>query len=709
MHLLKVLLPLFLAAAFSSSVQAQRWRFVACGDGRGASSSAPVNTQIMGEIVKAITNEHPAFVLFTGDLVYSGSASAFQVWTNTMAPVYRAGIKVYPIMGNHDANAAAAYTNIFGRTLPANGPSGELFRTYSFTYSNALVLALDEEVVEGKVNQSWINQVLATNQMPHVFALGHMSAFKVTDDHTSMAEAYSAGARDTFWNSLSNAGARMYFCGHYHFYNHTRMDDGDGNSTNDLHQFVVGTAGAPLMTSTPNYDGINDRWTPRKVFHEAQYGYAVVDVDGPTVTITWKHRSGAGKYSATSDVFTYTVPPRLPPGPFVWDGGAGSSQWSADGGRNWVIDLPPTNGAALTFAGTTRQTNTNDLSVASVGLITFQNGGFKVRGNALTLNAGITNTGTNAWEIKSTLKSAQTFVSGSGLLTLSGAIDLSSNLLTVAGAGDHVISGAVSGGGGVAKQGTGTLRMSGVNTYTGDTTVSAGTQVIDGSLAGAVLVKSNAVLSGSGSMGSLTISNGAVVAPGSGSPGRLTVQGDFKCSGNYACQVNGSMAGTNYDQIRVTGNVTLGGALTVTPAAGFTPNPATDRFWIVVSDGTAPVSGRFSNYTNGAVVFTAGAAAWTIRYGANYATGSLSGGNDVVLASIPPPAIGALVFNRTNFTFHFTNLTPSVTNVVERANSLPATNWYPVFQFVSPTGSFDWTLPLTNTPGQAFFRLRVER
>jgi len=40
------------------------------------------------------------------------------------------------------------------------------------------------------------------------------------------------------------SGARAYLCGHDHGYAHARIDDGDGDYSNDVHQFVVGTAGA---------------------------------------------------------------------------------------------------------------------------------------------------------------------------------------------------------------------------------------------------------------------------------------------------------------------------------------------------------------------------------------------------------------------------------------------------------------------------------
>lgn len=287
---------------------AQKWRFLVYGDTRGTNLSNQVNTNILQELARATTNEMPAFVLVPGDLVYSGNETAFREWTNAMAPVYQAGIPVYPVIGNHDDVDVNACTNVFGADIPDNGPATECDRTYSITYSNALVLALDTYVNTGRVNQSWIDAVLASNYMPHVFAFGHLPAFKV--NHTDILDDYPSD-RDTFWSSLTNAKARAYFCGHDHFYDHMRLDDGDSNPTNDAHQYIVGTGGAPLYGDGA-YDGNNGPWNPQRLLHEAQYGYLVVEIDRLDVTITWKHRISDDTYVVTSDTTSNRVLPERP-------------------------------------------------------------------------------------------------------------------------------------------------------------------------------------------------------------------------------------------------------------------------------------------------------------------------------------------------------------------------------------------------------------
>ena len=137
-------------------------------------------------------------------------------------------------------------------------------------------------------------------------------------------------------------------------------------------------------------------------------------------------------------------------------------------------------------------------------------------------------------------------------------------------------TGNITGGGALVKSGTGTLSLSGNNTYTGSTTVSAGVIETLSSSAlgtGAVVVNQDAVLrlksvivnqvtmasggtlSGYGSAGSLTLNAGGLISPGDGL-GVLTVSSAvFKGGSNYVWQVSDSTSsvGAGYDSLVVGG------------------------------------------------------------------------------------------------------------------------------------------------------------
>src|SRR5512140_3271736 len=98
----------------STHAQTTKWRFIAVGDTRGSISTEPVNPTILPELADQIVSQQPAFVIVPGDLGYSGALANFHTWKNTMAKVYQAGIGVYPILGNQDANDPASFVQGFG-------------------------------------------------------------------------------------------------------------------------------------------------------------------------------------------------------------------------------------------------------------------------------------------------------------------------------------------------------------------------------------------------------------------------------------------------------------------------------------------------------------------------------------------------------------------------------------------------------------------
>ena len=288
---------------------ARAWTFIVTGDSRGDDNG--VNTPILGEVAREIARQKPDFVLFPGDLVDGGADqegmySQFKTWRDTMDPVYRAGIKVYPVRGNHDlgkGKSHEAWNRLFidetrqgglDYTLPQNGPAKEKNLTYAATHKNALVLVLDQYTQGHQVNQGWVDQQLAASKKRHVFTLGHEPAFRALHGDCLDNELE---ARDAFIGSLEKAGGRTYFAGHDHFFDVGRADK-DGNPDNDFHQYIVGTAGAPPYQWDLNYEGHNSDYTLTNAHHAAQYGYVIVSIKRRKATLTWMERTAPDTFEA---------------------------------------------------------------------------------------------------------------------------------------------------------------------------------------------------------------------------------------------------------------------------------------------------------------------------------------------------------------------------------------------------------------------------
>ena len=109
----------------------------------------------------------------------------------------------------------------------------------------------------------------------------------------------------------------------------------------------------------------------------------------------------------------------------------------------------------------------------------------------------------------------------------------------------------------IVKTGGGTQILGGNMTYTGVTSINEGTLAVTGSLlnTGTVLVNNGGSLSGSGSVGAVTLASGSVLRPGN-SPGTLTAASSIWQGGStYSWEIDNAtgLAGTNWDVFSVTG------------------------------------------------------------------------------------------------------------------------------------------------------------
>jgi len=143
-------------------------------------------------------------------------------------------------------------------------------------------------------------------------------------------------------------------------------------------------------------------------------------------------------------------------------------------------------------------------------------GTFSLAGGTLASADSAARTFTNAVTVSGNVAVGDS--TGTGAVTFSGATNLSGATRSITTVADTTFSGAISNGG-ITKQGSGKLALSGINTYSGDTVVNAGELKVNGSIASSkVKVNSGAILSGSGVVGG--ISGAGSINPGN-SPGIL--------------------------------------------------------------------------------------------------------------------------------------------------------------------------------------------
>ena len=160
-------------------------------------------------------------------------------------------------------------------------------------------------------------------------------------------------------------------------------------------------------------------------------------------------------------------------------------------------------------------------------------------------------------------------LAGAGVVSNSGA---SGAILTAGGDNaSTVFSGVIEDDGptGLTKAGSGTLVLSGTNTYTGPTSVQSGVLDVTGSIALSSLttVSGGAILTGAGAVGATRINSGGVLAPGSGAPGSsMSVYGPltFSAGATYRVEVSPTAASL----AKATGPASLSGIVLADFASG---------------------------------------------------------------------------------------------------------------------------------------------
>jgi autotransporter-associated beta strand protein len=271
-----------------------------------------------------------------------------------------------------------------------------------------------------------------------------------------------------------------------------------------------------------------------------------------------------------------------------WTFNAGAPAYTFNNSHNLLF-----NGAGIVINGGSVAIITNsggtttfsNASTAGNATITTNNGGSVFfTGTSSGGQASFTTNAGGVFDISQLTSGGTT----AGSIAGAGNYFLGGNALTVGGNNlSTTVSGVISdggAGGALVKVGTGTLTLSGTNTYTGATTVNAGTLEVDGSIAPSSLLSVNTggTLTGTGTVGNTQINSGAVFAPGAaGTPGTsMTVAGNLAFQSGSIYQVSVNPSATTF--ANVTGTAALAGIVDAVIAPG---NYVTKQYTILQSAG----------------------------------------------------------------------------------------------------------------------------
>ena len=256
------------------------FRFVAYGDTRfhDPKDTEPANPAVRVALVQAIAEANPAFVCFTGDIVYNGfDANDWKVWDSETQIWRDKKIPIYPALGNHDLHGEAkiALGNYFQRF-----PDLKNSRYYSVRVANALLLVLDssEDEVAGPQGE-WLAAKLdhVPADVDFVFLMFHHPPYTSSSNAKLFGGGHSARASERALAKVlearqAHASYRMIvFSGHVHNY--------ERHEHNGVTYFVSGGGGAHAY---PIERAPDDPFQSKEV----NYHYLMVEVDRKQVTVT---------------------------------------------------------------------------------------------------------------------------------------------------------------------------------------------------------------------------------------------------------------------------------------------------------------------------------------------------------------------------------------------------------------------------------------
>ena len=493
----------------------------------------------------------------------------------------------------------------------------------------------------GVINNSGINQTFVTQVVEGVIGLGSISFFNeatagssTTFINSSGPTGFQYGGITDFFDSSTAGNATIVNEGSPAFGQSGRLEFRDNTSA--ANSFILNHGGTDAVTGGGETD-FYDSSTADHVTAICNGGEA--DGAGGGVINFWSNSTAAnGNFTVNGGAGTNSFGGAVA---FFADGtSAGNATFTINGGT-----APNANGGSVSFRGERGMYDggliANGGTGGGLGGTIYFAGQFQARRTQVQVY------GDGALDISGQSPTPYGHpgarigsLAGDGLVFMGGVIlEVGRNNLDTTFSGTMQDGGASGGtGASFTKIGTGTLTLSGANTYTGGTTVAAGALVINnttdsGTGTGALQVNQG-TLAGSGIIsGPVTVGTGsgvgAFLAPGKGASEAttLTIQSTltFKVDGIYTYKLNSKRA--EADQVIANGlTIESGAQFSFVSVANRTLMPGT-VFTAIDNTSTDPITGNFTNLPDDST-FTVG----NNTYQADYQGGD---GNDLTLTVVP--------------------------------------------------------------------------
>ena len=249
------------------------FRFVAYGDTRfhDPKDTEAANPPVRVALVQAIAENNPAFVCFTGDIVYNGNdLNDWKVWDSETGVWRTKKIPIYPALGNHDLHGSEkdALGNYFQRF-----PDLKNSRYYSVRAANTLMLVLDSSLDEVAGPQGlWLTGKLdhVPGDVDFVLIMLHHPPYTSSSDEKKFGGGHSSRTPEHELAKMLEARQEqahyriVVFSGHVHNY-----------ERHEHHGVTYFVSGGGAAHAYPIERGRDDPFQSKEV----NYHYLLVEVE----------------------------------------------------------------------------------------------------------------------------------------------------------------------------------------------------------------------------------------------------------------------------------------------------------------------------------------------------------------------------------------------------------------------------------------------